>query len=124
MLSFRAQSRQAASRHAESGQASVETVAMVPLVLLAAAIAWQLVLTGHTLWLCANAARAAARADLVGESPARAARSALPGSLEGDLSVTRQGDDQIRVRVRMPLLLHSLRTQVHLAATASLGSRR
>jgi hypothetical protein len=97
---------------------------MVPLVLLAAAVAWQLVLTGHTLWLCANAARAAARADLVGESPGRAARSALPRSLERDLSVTRQGGDQIRVRVRMPLLLHGLRTQVHLAATSSLGSRR
>ena len=30
---------------------------MVPLVLLAAAVAWQLVLTGHTLWLAAGAAR-------------------------------------------------------------------
>jgi hypothetical protein len=101
----------------------VETVAMVPLVLLTAVIAWQLVLTGHTLWLCANAARAAARADLVGESPARAARSALPRSLERGLSVTRLGGDQIRVRVRMPLLFHGLRTQVHLAATSSLRSR-
>ena len=85
---------------AESGQASVETVAIVPLVLLAAAVAWQLVLTGHTLWLCANAARAAARADLVGASPARAARSALPRSLERDLSVTRVAGDRIRVRLR------------------------
>ena len=39
------------SSRTESGQASVETVAIVPLVLLAAAVAWQLVLTGHTLWL-------------------------------------------------------------------------
>src|SRR5215212_650634 len=97
---------------------------MVPLGLLVAAIAWQLVLTGHTLWLCAHAARAAARADLVGESPARAARSALPRSLERGLSVTRLSGGQIRVRVRMPLLLHSLRTHVHLAASASLGSGR
>jgi hypothetical protein len=96
---------------------------MVPLVLLAAAIAWQLVLAGHTLWLCANAARVAARADLVGESPARAARSALPRSLEPGLSVTRLSGDQIRVRVRMPLLFHGLRTQVHLASTSSLRSR-
>jgi hypothetical protein len=109
------------SSRAESGQASVETVALVPLVLLAAAIAWQLVLTGHTLWLCANAARAAARADLVGASPARAARSALPKSLERDLSVTRVPGDGIRVGVRLPLLLHAWHGPVTLAATASLG---
>jgi hypothetical protein len=109
------------SARTESGQASVETVAMVPLVLLAAAIAWQLVLTGHTLWLCANAARSAARAELVGESPGRAARSALPRSLERDLSVSRRPDGGIRVRVRVPLLLRSWRTPVHVAATASLG---
>ncbi len=105
----------------ESGQASVETVAIVPLVLLAAAVAWQLVLTGHTLWLCANAARAAARADLVGESSARAARSALPRSLERDLSVTRLHNGAIRVRVRLPLLVHAWRAPVTVAAVASLG---
>ena len=106
---------------AESGQASVEAVALVPLVLLAAAVAWQLVLTGHTLWLCANAARAAARADLVGASPARAARSALPGSLERDLSVTRLAGDRIRVRLRVPILLHAWHGPVTVGATASLG---
>ena len=99
----------------------METVALVPLILLAAAIAWQLVLTGHTLWLCANAARAAARAELVGESPGRAARSALPRSLERDLSITRTGSSGIRVRVRLPLLLRAWHTPLHLAATTSLG---
>jgi hypothetical protein len=102
----------------------VEIVAMVPLLLLVTAVAWQLVLTGHTLWLCANAARAAARADLVGESPARAARSALPKSLEHDLSVSRRPDGGVRVRVRLPLLLRAWRAPVHVAATASLGDGR
>ena len=94
---------------------------MLPLVLLAAAIAWQLVLTGHTLWLCANAARAAARADLVGKSPTRAARSALPRSLERGLSVTRTDVSAIHVRVRLPILLHAWRAPVTVGATASLG---
>ena len=94
---------------------------MVPLVLLAAAIAWQLVLTGHTLWLCANAARAAARAELVGESPARAARSALPKSLERGLSVTRTGSSGVRVRVRVPLVVRAWHTPVYVGASASLG---
>ena len=68
----------------------MEAIAVVPMVVLAAAIAWQVVLAGHTLWLCADAARVAARADAVGLSPERAARSALPQSLERGLSVERR----------------------------------
>lgn len=109
---------------AESGQASVETVAVVPLVLLAAAVAWQLVLAGNTLWLSANAARAAARADLVGQSAERAARSALPRSLERDLSVRRLERGGVRVSVRLPLLVRSWQSPVEVSATTSLGDRR
>lgn len=94
---------------------------MVPLVLLAAAVAWQLVLTGHTLWLCAHAARAAARAELVGESPGRAARSALPRSLERELSVQRVNGGGIRVKLRLPLLRRVWRSPVEVAAVSSLG---
>ena len=96
---------------------------MVPLVLLAVAIAWQIVLTGHTLWLTAGAARASARAELVGESPARAARSALPRSLEGGLAVKRVSGGGVRVSVRMPLLLRAWRSPIEIAATSSLGER-
>ena len=96
---------------------------MVPLVLLAAAVAWQLVLTGHTLWLAAGAARAAARAELVGESPERAARSALPRSLERDLAVKRVAGGGVRVSLRLPLLLGTWRSSIEVAATSSLGQR-
>lgn len=95
---------------------------MVPLVLLAAAVAWQLVLTGHTLWLTAHAARAAARAELVGEGPNRAARSALPRSLEKGLSVRRTESGGIRVGVRLPLLLRPWPSPVEITATSSLGA--
>ena len=105
----------------ETGQAAVETVAMLPLVLLAAAVAWQLVLTGHTLWLAAGAARTAARAELVGESPERAARSALPRSLERDLAVKRVAGGGVRVQLRLPLLLRTWRSPIEIAATSSLG---
>ena len=105
----------------ESGQASVETVAVVPLVLLAAAVAWQLVLVGNTMWLCANAARAAARADLVGLSPERAARSALPRSLERELSVKRLDRGGVRVSVRLPLLVRSWRSPMEVSAATSVG---
>jgi hypothetical protein len=105
----------------ESGQAAVETIAVVPLVLLAAAVAWQLALTGHTLWLCSHAARAAARADLVGRSPERAARSALPRSHRRDLSVRRVGEEAVRVKLRLPLLLRAWKSPVEVAAVSSLG---
>ena len=96
---------------------------MVPLVLLAAAVAWQLVLTGHTLWLAAGATRAAARAELVGESPARAARSALPRSLERGMSVRRADAGGVRVEVRLPLIVRSWRSPIRVAAASSLGER-
>ena len=74
----------------ERGQASVELVAAVPFVLLVGLVAWQLVLAGHALSLCANAARVAARAEAVGRDPRAAARSALPRGMEPGLEVVRE----------------------------------
>jgi hypothetical protein len=101
----------------------VEAVAVVPAVMLAALVGWQLVLVGHTLWLCAGAARAAARADVVGLSPRSAARSALPNSMERGLVVER-ADGGVRVEVRVPVLMHAWQSPVHVAAVASLGAER
>jgi hypothetical protein len=105
----------------ESGQSSVEAIAIVPFVLLSAVVAWQLVLVGHTLWLCAVAARAAARADTVGLSANRAARSALPESLERGLSVERGRSGRVRVTVRVPILSRAWQSPVEVAAVSSLG---
>jgi hypothetical protein len=99
----------------------VEAVAVVPIVILVALIGWQLLLAAHTLWLCAGAARAAARADLVGLSPQAAARSALPRWLERGLSVERTGGGRVRVEVRVPILLHAWQGPVRVAAVAALG---
>ncbi len=108
----------------ESGQASVELVAVLPFVMLAALAAWQFALAGHTLWLTAGAARAAARADTVGSSAQRAARSALPDSMEHGLSVERLRAGGVRVTVRMPLLLRRWRSPVEMTAVSSLGRER
>lgn len=104
----------------ERGQGSVEFVAAVPLALLAAAVAWQLALAGHTAWMAGHAARAGARAEVVGRDPARAARSALPEGLERGLEVERE-DGVVRVRVPVPILLHRWRSDTTVGATASLG---
>jgi type II secretory pathway component PulK len=108
---------------AEAGQASVELVAILPVVLLVGAVVWQLALAGHTAWLTAHAARAAARADAVGRAPAEAARSALPRSLEDELEVERLAQGGVRVSVQVPLLWRRWDSPLRVATATSLGRR-
>lgn len=105
----------------ETGQASVELIAAVPLVLLVGAVAWQLALAGHAAWMSAHAARAAARAEVVGRDPRAAARSALPATLRRGLEVSRPRGGGVRVKVRVPFLVPVRRANVRVGATASLG---
>jgi hypothetical protein len=104
----------------ESGQASVEMVGTLPAILLVAALVWQLAVAGHAAWLCAGAARAAARAEVVGRDGERAARRALPASLERGLRVD-SSDGAARVRLRVPLLLTRWQSPLSVSATARLG---
>ena len=99
----------------------MELLGTVPAVLLVAALVWQLALAGQSAWLCANAARAAARAEAVGRDGAAAARSTLPRSMERGLKVERADAGAVRVRVRVPLLLRSWQSPVSVAATARIG---
>ena len=94
---------------------------MLPFLLLAGLVAWQLLLAGHTLWLCAAAARTAARAEAVGGRGERAARSALPEALERDLRVAAAPRGGVRVSVRVPLVLQRWSTPLRVSATSSLG---
>jgi len=88
----------------EVGQASVETVALLPLVVLVGALLWQVVVAGQALSLSGAAARAAARAAAVGADPGAAARAALPPRLESGLHV-REEDGGVVVAVRVPSVL-------------------
>jgi len=108
----------------ESGQASVELLGAIPAVLLVGALVWQLALTGHTLGLCANAARAGARAEAVGRSGKSAARSALPRSLERGFEFKRETSGRVRVRIRVPLVLRRWRSPVSVSASAALVEAR
>jgi uncharacterized protein (UPF0333 family) len=99
----------------ERGQATVELVAIVPALVLACVIAWQLVLAGHTAWVAAHAARAGARAAAVGADGRAAARSVVPGSV-----VTQLDGGRVRVRVAVPLLVPGWRSPVRVSATAGL----
>ncbi len=65
----------------ERGQATVEVVAVLPLVLLALLAAAQGLIAAWAAVEAADAARAGARAALLGGDAARTARAALPPSL-------------------------------------------
>ena len=58
----------------DDGQAAVELIALLPLVALLAAGAWQLAVAGHAAWSADAAARAAARAAATGGDARAAAR--------------------------------------------------
>jgi hypothetical protein len=106
----------------ERGQATIELLGVVPAVLVAGLVVWQLVLVGHTAWMSAHAARAAARAELVGEDAGTAARSAVPDALERGLEVERTGTGASHVRVPVPIVHTGWSGPVKIAARASLES--
>ncbi len=99
----------------------MELVAVVPFVLVVSLVAWQLALTGHTLWLCAHAARAAARAAAVERDAGAAARSALPRDLEPGLTVRERKAGGVRVELPVPVLVRRWRAPVRVSASASFG---
>jgi hypothetical protein len=86
----------------------VELVALLPLALLALAIAWQVVLAGQATSAAGAAARAAARASAVGGDPTAAARAHLPAELEHDLRVQPRGAAEVEVSVRIPRVVHAI----------------
>lgn len=88
--------------HREEGTASVELIAVVPFLLLAIFVAAQIGAVGEALWSAGIAARAGARATLVGGDP-RAVRRALPTALRGEVRVT-EGDG-VAIRVGVPRVL-------------------
>jgi hypothetical protein len=89
----------------EQGQASVEFVALLPVLAIVGALVWQVVVAGQALWLTGAAARAAARAAAVGGDVRAAARGALPPRLERGLAVTHGAHGEVRVAVRVPSVL-------------------
>jgi hypothetical protein len=85
------------------GQASVEFVAVLPVMATLLVLSAQTVLVGWALWAAGNAARAGARAEEVGSNASAAARRALPGSLRPGAVINDR--DGVRVRVRVPAVV-------------------
>ena len=100
----------------ERGQATVELLGVVPVLLALGVVLWQLILVGHTAWMSAHAARAAARADLVGEDPERAARSVAHGAEVR----SKQESGATRVELAIPFVSGAWRGSARVAARTSL----
>jgi hypothetical protein len=104
------------------GQAAVELVALLPLILVLLAGAVQGVLAGHAWWAAAAAARAAARAHALGSPELVAARRSLPASLDHRVAIQDAGDG-VAVRLRIPAVLPGLDLGT-LTARASFAPQR
>lgn len=105
------------SRH--GGQSAVETLVVVPALVLVAAVAWWLV-AGAALWLQAgSAARAGARAAAVAADP-RAAAVAGAAGFGGHVSAVRtsQGPVAVRVTITTPGPLGIGRVRIPVQAEA------
>lgn len=112
-------SRQAASScRREGGTASVELIAVVPFLLLAVLVAAQIGLAGQALWSAGIAARAGARAALVGRDVEAAVRRALPESMRDGAEVS--DGDAVAVHVVIPRLVPGM-PRVRVGAESGLG---
>ncbi len=115
-----AEVRSGRSIRSEDGQATVELVAAIPALLLAALISLQLLAAGYALTLADGAAEAGALALAEGGSAAGAAREALPGWAADDVKVSVSGEE-VSVRLPPPSPFESIAD--HLAVTSSASAR-
>jgi len=104
----------------QDGQATVELVAAVPALLLAALISLQLLAAGYALTLADGAAEAGALALAEGGSAVEAARRSLPGWAHDNVSVSVAGGE-VSVRLRPPSPFGSIAE--HLVVTSSASAR-
>jgi hypothetical protein len=105
----------------DDGQATVELVALLPLLLVIALTATAL-LAAHTAGEQAGqAAEAGALAVLQGADPRAAARRALPRETRGRAEINVHGH-RVTVHVRPRLPLHALEAPLTGAATAQAGT--
>lgn len=91
----------------EDGQASVELIAAVPLLLLTALVCLQLLVAGYSLTLADGAAEAGALALASGAAADDAARGALPGWARKRVDVSSE-DGAVSVELTPPSVVPGL----------------
>ena len=102
----------------ERGQASLELVGLLPLLVAFALAAAQLLAVGYSSVLAGNAAEAGALALAGGGDPRAGARKALPGWSRAHAGVSVSGGE-VRVELRPPGLLRALAGNLEVSASAA-----
>lgn len=101
----------------ERGQAQLELIAGLPLLLLAALIAMQLLAVGYSQSLADGAAEAGAIAAADGRDELQAARDGLPGWAASRVGVD-SDDGRVEVNLDPPALLPGLAGHLGVSSTA------
>jgi hypothetical protein len=104
------------------GQASVELLGSLPVVLLLGLVLLQLLAVGYAAVLAGNAAESAALAVAGGGQAVAAARDAVPGWSRAGMRVTVRGG-RVEVRLRPPSALDALARRLEVQADASVRAR-
>jgi hypothetical protein len=102
----------------ERGQAAVELLGALPLVLAVAIAAAQLLALGYSSVLAGNAAEAGALALAGGGDARAAARQALPGWSRARVRLS-VDDGEVRVRLQPPTLLRALTGEFEVTGRAA-----
>lgn len=99
------------------GQASVEMLGALPVVLVVGLVLLQLLAVGYACVLAGNAAESAALAVAAGEEAVAAARAAVPGWSRAGMRVEVQGG-RVKVSLRPPSALAALARELEVHADA------
>ena len=108
------------ARRRECGQATVEVVALLPLLALCGLAIMQLLAAGAAREYAGHAAEAAALAVGAGHDPAAAAADAIPGWSAGRLTVHAHGR-HVHVRLRPHSIVHAIGDILAAEADADAG---
>jgi pilus assembly protein CpaE len=103
----RTAARGSPARAAESGQAAVELLGVLPLLIALALAVFQLLAVGYASVLAGSAAEAGALAMAAGGDPRAGVREALPGWSRARAEIHVSGGE-VGVRLRPPALLRTL----------------
>ena len=102
----------------EHGQAAVELLAVLPLLVALALAALQLLAVGYASVLAGNAAEAGALALAAGADARAGARQALPGWSRAGASVA-ASEGRVEVRLRPPSAVAALADRLEVSASAA-----
>ncbi len=106
----------------QRGQATVEAVALLPLLVVAGMAVLQVLAAGASAALAGHAAEAGAVAILQGRDPRAAARAAVPGWSRGGMEVRVTGGRHVRIRLRPRGPVRALAERLTASAEADAGA--